>query len=83
FYNPSLGAMESHIISMHDQQIYIAALGKYFYFNQYEALHLESSFKFTEQEIKQLALNIGYKTQALFTDTKKHFIDALWQVQKS
>lgn len=83
FYNPSLGAMESYIISLHDQDVYVAALEKSFHFEKFEALHLESSFKFSESEIHALATQTGFKIEAHFTDAQNFFVDALWQVQKS
>jgi dimethylhistidine N-methyltransferase len=83
FYNPSLGAMESYIISLYEQDVYIAALEKTFHFEKFEALHLESSFKFSESEIKRLASATGFKVEAHFTDAQHYFVDALWQVQKS
>jgi L-histidine Nalpha-methyltransferase len=83
FYNPSLGAMESYIISLQDQDIFIAALEKSFHFAKFEPLHLESSFKFSESEINELASITGFKIETHFTDSEHYFIDALWQVQKS
>lgn len=83
FYNPSLGAMESYIMSLQDQDVYIAALEKSFHFEKFEALHLESSFKFSESEISALASDTGFKIEAHFTDAQGFFVDALWQVQKS
>ena len=83
FYNPSLGAMESYIMSLQDQDVYIAALETSFHFEKFEALHLESSFKFSESEIHTLASQTGFKIEAHFTDVQHYFIDALWQVQKS
>lgn len=82
FYNPSLGAMESYIISLHDQEIYSAALEKTFHFEKFEALHLESSFKFSESEINTLAGDTGFEIEAHFTDRQHYFIDALWRVSK-
>jgi len=83
FYNPSLGAMESFIISLQEQDVYIAALEKTFHFEKFEPLHLESSFKFAESEIKGLASQTGFKVEAHFSDAQHYFIDALWQVQKT
>lgn len=83
FYNPSLGAMESYIISLQDQDVYMAALEKTFHFEKFEPLHLESSFKFSESEIKALACQTGFKIETHFTDAQYYFVDALWQVQKS
>jgi uncharacterized SAM-dependent methyltransferase len=70
-------------MSLQDQDVYIAALETSFHFEKFEALHLESSFKFSESEIHKLASQTGFKIEAHFTDVQHYFIDALWQVQKS
>jgi dimethylhistidine N-methyltransferase len=83
FYNPSLGAMESYVISLIDQDIYIETLEKSFHFSKFEPLHLESSFKFSESEINELASETGFSIEDHFTDPQNYFIDALWYVQKN
>ncbi|RAP33452.1 hypothetical protein DID80_08045 [Candidatus Marinamargulisbacteria bacterium SCGC AAA071-K20] len=79
-YNPILGAMESHLISKEEQLIYIKELTQTIHFEAHEPLHLEYSFKFTEKDIIKLSKQTGYEVINNFTDTKKYFIDSLWQV---
>ncbi|HEY0562551.1 MAG TPA: L-histidine N(alpha)-methyltransferase [Methylophilus sp.] len=81
FYNPSSAAMESHLISLRTQEVYIAALEKHFHFAQFEPMHVESSYKFTLQDIGNLAGHNGYKIKHHFSDDNDYFMDALWQVQ--
>lgn len=81
FYNPSTAAMESHLISLQPQDVYIAALEKHFHFAQFEPMHVESSYKFTLQDIANLAGHNGYKIKQHFSDERHYFMDALWQVQ--
>ncbi len=82
FYNPTLEAMESYLISLEDQHIYISALEKNFHFEKFEPMHLECSHKFSPSDIAYLASHTGFFVEQHFSDDKHYFIDALWQVQK-
>ena len=82
FYNPTVGAMESHLISLEKQAVYIAALEKLFHFEKFETMHLESSFKFTFPEIAHLASDNGFTLKQNFSDANDYFVDSLWQVTK-
>lgn len=82
FYNPALGAMESYIVALEDQEVYISALEKSFYFEKFEAMHLESSYKFSPSDINYLANHTGFHIEQHFSDERNYFMDALWQVQK-
>jgi len=81
-YNPVLGAMESYLLSLEPQVVYIESLQRSFTFDAYEPLHLEYSFKFLESDINYLADNTGYKAINNFADDNNYFIDALWRVSK-
>lgn len=82
FYSPTIGAMESHLISLEKQSVYIAALGKQVHFEKFEPMHLESSFKFTLPEIGRFASDNGFIMKNNFSDANDYFIDTLWQVNK-
>ena len=82
FYNPALGAMESYIISLEQQLVTISSLEQTIKFEQFEALHLECSYKFSEAGINDLATNAGFKIEQHFSDKQHYFIDSLWQVVK-
>ncbi len=81
FYNPYRGTMESYLISLSAQSIYIEAANQMFHFKQFEPIHLEYSHKFTSSGIDKLAKQNGFDTIAQFSDEKSYFIDALWQVR--
>jgi L-histidine Nalpha-methyltransferase len=81
FYNPYRGTMESYLISIVAQSVYIEAAKKTFHFKQFEPIHLEYSHKFTSSGIDKLAKQNGFETIQLFSDEKHYFIDALWQVK--
>lgn len=82
FYNPTLEAMESYLISSEDQNVYISALEKNFHFGKFEPMHLECSYKFSPDDITYLANHTGFQVEQHFSDEKSYFINALWHVQK-
>ena len=81
-YNPLLGAMESFMVSLKTQSVYIEKLKREFHFEAFEPLHLENSFKFTKKEIEILATQTGFSIENHFVDQNQYFIDSLWQVVK-
>lgn len=82
-YNPLLGAMESYLISLKDQEVSIKRLERKFEFKAYEPVLLEYSFKFLPHDISNLAENIGYSLKNNFTDDQNFFTESLWQVEKN
>ena len=81
-YNPVLGAMESFLISLSDQDVRIEDLNKTFSFSEKEPIHTEYSFKHTLKEIEFLAVKTGFKRIKNFYDKDHYFVDSLWQVSK-
>jgi len=81
-YNPVLGAMESYLIALREQGVYIEALQREFSFAAFEPIHLEYSFKFLPADIDYLSRHTGYELVENFSDPEERFIDSLWQVNK-
>ena len=81
-YNPSLGAMESYLVSLEDQDIKIDELERSFHFKPYEAIHLEYSFKYIESDIDFLSEKTGFEVIKNYYDENKYFTDSLWKVLK-
>ncbi|RZA26691.1 MAG: hypothetical protein EOP10_02795 [Proteobacteria bacterium] len=79
FYNPRLGTMESYLVSLKDQDVYIERFGKSFHFDEFEPIHLEYSFKFLESDINRLAEESGFRIVEHFSDSDHYFIDSLWE----
>lgn len=79
-YNPNLGAMESYLISLIDQDVTISSLNKTFHFQAFEPIHLEYSFKYQEEDIHELSKLGGFNQITNFADDKHYYIDSLWQV---
>ena len=78
-FNPKIGAMESFLISKIDQKVYFDLLNKEIEFHEFEPIHLEYSFKYTSNEIEELACKTGYKFIKSYTDEKEYFINSLWK----
>lgn len=79
-YNPILGAMESFLISLKDQDVTISQLARTIHFDAFEAIHMEYSFKFSEKEIRELSHQGGFEQVANFSDKQHFYVDSLWQV---
>lgn len=82
-YDVQTDAIKSSLISTEEQKVYIDAIQKHIYFNKYEAIHTESSFKYDIEDIKNLAENNGFKIERNYFDKKKYFTNSLWRVVKT
>ncbi len=82
-YNPVLGAMESYLLALREQRVFIDALQKEFSFAAFEPIHLEYSFKFLPTDIEFLCHQTGCIIVENFTDPEERFIDSLWQVKRT
>lgn len=81
-YDARAGAIKSFLISTEKQEVYIDAIQKHIPFNEYEAIHTESSYKYDKEDIKNLAENNGFKIEKNYFDEKKYFTNSLWRVVK-
>ena len=78
-YNPLLGAMESFLISTEKQNIHIKKINKTFYFEVYEPIHLEYSFKYSIKDIEKLAIKSNFIVKKHYKNKDKGFVDSLWK----
>jgi len=81
-YNVHTGAMESYLVSIEAQTVYIEALKQSFTFLPFEAIHVESSYKYLLSQIADLATNSGFEIVDNFIDSQQYFTDSLWKVNK-
>jgi len=79
-YNPITGNMKSYLLSTKAQKIYLSALNQEISFSAWEAIHTETSHKFTLPGIEQLGQSVGLKINQIFTDSKYYFADVLFEV---
>ncbi|PSL46054.1 dimethylhistidine N-methyltransferase [Chitinophaga niastensis] len=77
-YDPSTGACKSYLISLEKQLVHIGE-DVTVSFAENEALYMEISQKYTLEETDQLAAQTGFKPVSSFFDSKKWFVDCLWQ----
>lgn len=78
-YNPTLGAMESYLISTESQCVSLGAMDAEISFRAYEPIHTEYSFKFLRDDIEELCAVSGFKVVEHFSDAQGYFIDSLWR----
>ncbi len=82
FYNVHTGAMESYLMSLEKQSVYINYLKQLFHFDIYEPIHIESSYKYSESDIRHIARQTGFKVITHYSDEKNYFIDSIWKTYK-
>lgn len=78
-YNVFEGAVESSLVAHTSHSVRIGALDQTFTFDDWEPIHTESSYKFSIQQIRQLADKHGFKEKALFTDPEHFYVNMLWE----
>lgn len=80
-YNPENGEARSYLISMKEQEVYIAAIDKKASFLKSEYIHTEISKKYNLSELDQLSRQYGFSVINHFTDSKENFVDTLWTLK--
>lgn len=75
-------AIKSYLISQRDQTVCIDLLNRGFEFAGWEPVHVESSYKYDEKDIRHLARKNGFVVMGNFYDAKRYFILSLWRVEK-
>jgi len=81
-YDVFTGAMESYLVSLKQQTIFIKEIGQTFSFEAWEPIHTEYSYKYLESDIEKLAADTGFIIQEQLFDSKRFFLDSIWLVQK-
>ena len=78
-YRPMECAARSFLISREKQTVTIKALGRSFDFEQWEAIFMEISQKYTRPMIEGLAAGSGFEIEAEFFDEENFYVDSLWR----
>lgn len=78
-YRPIEGSARSFLISREDQSVSIEALGRTFEFDQWEAVFMEISQKYSLRMIGDLARDSGFEIKKNFFDSRNYYCDSLWQ----
>lgn len=82
-YDASTGEAKSFLVSKTDQKVYIGKLDTTFEFKRGELIFTEISQKFDEEMINTLVEKAGFRVKKNFFDSKKYFVDSLWQKNKN
>jgi len=82
-YDVFSGAMESYLVSLEKQEVFIEEIGRSFSFGPWEPIHVEYSYKYLQSDIDNLARETGFVVREHLHDSKKYFIDSIWEVKKS
>lgn len=80
-YSPIDGSARSYLISREKQSVEIKALGRTFDFDQWEAIFMEISQKYSMKMIEDLAAEGGFGIKRNFFDSDLYFCDSLWQLR--
>ncbi len=78
-YRPAECAARSFLISRERQQVTITELGRTFEFEQWEAIFMEISQKYTHPMIEELADQSGFEIEREFFDRENFYVDSLWK----
>ncbi|MCB1201559.1 MAG: L-histidine N(alpha)-methyltransferase [Leptospiraceae bacterium] len=79
YYNPHLGAMESHLVAREACEIHLAELNLQVQFKEWESIRTEYSHKYNVSEMCGLANSAGLLEVATFFDSKKRFCNILFK----
>lgn len=77
-YRPIEGSARSFLVSRERQTVNIAALGRSFEFDAWEAVFMEISQKYNLKMIEDLARESGFAIKENFFDSKEYYCDSLW-----
>lgn len=77
-YDPDTGACKSYLFSLKDQDVSIG--DEVFHFKKDDTIHMETSQKYSIDQINDLAISCGFKPVKNFFDKEKMFTDVLWTV---
>ncbi len=78
-YRPIEGSARSFLVSRKKQTVRIEALDRDFEFDQWEAVFMEISQKYSLKMIEELAEKSGFTIKQNFFDSKTYYCDSLWR----
>lgn len=80
-YRPVEASARSFLISREKQSVYIDTLRRTFEFDQWEAVFMEISQKYSLRMIEELASESGFEIKQNLFDSRKYYCDSLWACQ--
>jgi len=76
-YDPSTGACKSYLVSCKKQEVQIS--NHTFFFEEGETIFMEISQKYTIEQTEEIATKNRFIPKHYFLDSKKWFLDAIWE----
>lgn len=73
FFNKEKDRIEMHLKSKSDQDFRISGSDQIFRIHKGETIHTESSYKYNEERIKELAIRSGFSLERIFSDSNNWF----------
>ena len=77
-WRSEIGRVEIYLVSRCDQRVRIEDLGSSYHFASGETIHTENSYKYSPQEIDQLAMQAGLRVARRWCDAGNFFELALF-----
>jgi uncharacterized SAM-dependent methyltransferase len=71
FYNPALGRIEMHLVSLARQTVSVGA--HRFSLEPGETIHTENSYKYSAEEFAALAAEAGFRAERIWRDKREWF----------
>ncbi len=78
-YSPESGEIESYLVSLESQEVFLKAIDKTYSFIKNELIFTELSKKYDTAEIEILARDAGFSCIAQFYDEHEYFTDCLFE----
>lgn len=78
-YDPQLGVMKSFLVSQRDQEVYLEATQERYSFTAWEAIHTESSHKYTLPQTTEMGRLAGFEFVTSYLDEEGGFADMLFK----
>ncbi|MDX2301284.1 MAG: L-histidine N(alpha)-methyltransferase [Microscillaceae bacterium] len=79
-YDPASGAAKSYLMSTVKQKVHVEKLDFTVEFEAWEAIHTETSHKYTPYMINRMAEEAGFERLTNFYDQRNYFTDSVWRV---
>ena len=81
-YEVAEGSMNSYLVSLDRQNVFVETIGQVFQFEAWEPLQTEYSYKYLESDIDMMARVTGFEITDRFYDSRRFFTNSLWRVRK-
>ena len=79
-YEPITGEARSYIVSLTNQTVRFNELDFEVVFEAGECVHTEISRKYSVNNLNDLAKKCGFTTQENFYDSKRYYVNSMWEV---